>query len=163
MADIKGIELASEIYDLEDTSARNTATQAGQTATQASQTATQADEKIGDLSNLATTVKTDVVSAINEVLSESGGATTSNTIIRVARRTVTLSSDRFQSWSMGKLNVPTGYNFQYAIPFVKAPYQKAAYANGYNITDTADLMYLVNDSQESFEVDLIMVRIFIKS
>lgn len=88
MANIRGIELASEIYDLEDTSARNTATsasqtattasqtateanqtatQAGQTAAQASQTATQADEKIGDLADLETTAKTDLVSAINEV------------------------------------------------------------------------------------------------
>ena len=88
MADIRGIELASEIYGLEDTSARNTATaasqtatQAGQTATQASQTATQAsqtatqasqtetqaDSTIGTLANLETTAKTDLVSAINEV------------------------------------------------------------------------------------------------
>lgn len=89
MADIKGIELASEIYGLEDETARSTAgqasttatqasqtaiqasqtaTQASQMATQASQTATEADEKIGNLANLKTTIKTDVVSAINEVL-----------------------------------------------------------------------------------------------
>lgn len=88
MADIRGIELASEIYDLEDTSARSTATaasqtatQAGQTATQASKTATQASDtanqaasnanlardEIGDISALETTAKTDLVSAINEV------------------------------------------------------------------------------------------------
>ena len=81
MADIRGIELASEIYGLEDTSARNTATaasqtatqagqtatQASQTATQASQTATQADSKIGTLANLNTTAKTNLVAAINEV------------------------------------------------------------------------------------------------
>ena len=91
MANIRGIELASEIYDLEDTSARNTATaasqtatQAGQTATQASQTATtasqtatqasetatQADEKIGSLSDLLTTVKTNIVAAINELFNK---------------------------------------------------------------------------------------------
>ncbi len=89
MANIKGIELASEIYDLEDEVARNTAasasqtatsasqtatsasqtaTQASQTATQASQTATQADEKIGDLASLKTAIKTSVVEAINELL-----------------------------------------------------------------------------------------------
>ena len=89
MANIRGIELASEVYDLEDTSARDTATTAGQTATQASQTATQAsqtatqasqtatqasqtatqaDEKIGSLSDLLTTVKTNIVSAINELV-----------------------------------------------------------------------------------------------
>lgn len=74
MANIKGIELASEVYDLEDETARSTATTAGQTATQASETATQAsetatqaDEKIGDLADLETTAKTDLVSAINEV------------------------------------------------------------------------------------------------
>lgn len=95
MANIRGIELASEIYDLEDTSARNTATsasqtattasqtateanqtatQAGQTAAQASQTATQADEKIGDLADLETTAKTDLVSAINEVAAKDPSA-----------------------------------------------------------------------------------------
>ena len=66
MANIKGIELASEINDLEDTSARNTATaasqtatqagqtatQAGQTATQASQTATQASQKVDEISKI---------------------------------------------------------------------------------------------------------------
>lgn len=88
MANIKGIELASEIYDLEDTSARNsataasqTATQAGQTATQASETATQAKQtaedakvqadvardEIGDISSLETSDTSDLVSAINEV------------------------------------------------------------------------------------------------
>lgn len=88
MANIKGIELASEVYDLEDTSARDTATtasqtakQAGQTATQASQTATQAKEtagdaainanlardEIGDISALETLDKSDLVSAINEL------------------------------------------------------------------------------------------------
>lgn len=89
MANIKGIELASEVYDLEDTSARDTATtasqtaaQAGQTATQASETATQASdtasqaalnaslarEEIGDITALETTEKTDLVSAINELV-----------------------------------------------------------------------------------------------
>lgn len=88
MANIKGIELASEIYDLEDTSARNTATSANQTATQASQTVTQVqttlgavsektdlayaetmDNKrnIGDLAWLETETQDDLVSAINEV------------------------------------------------------------------------------------------------
>ena len=91
MADIKGIELASEIYDLEDTSARNTATaasqtatQAGQTATQASETATQASytaskaalnaslarEEIGDITALETSETSDLVSAVNEVKTE---------------------------------------------------------------------------------------------
>ena len=89
MADIKGIELASEIYGLEDETARDTATEAnqkattaGQTATTASetatvanqkattagQTATEANEKIGDLADLKTTAKTNVVAALNELL-----------------------------------------------------------------------------------------------
>jgi len=88
MANIRGIELASEIYDLEDTSARNTATTAGQTATEANekattasetateanqkattagQSATEANEKIGTLADLLTTVKTNLVAAINEI------------------------------------------------------------------------------------------------
>ncbi len=75
MANIKGIELASEIYDLEDETARSTATAASQTATTASQTATaasqtatQADSKIGNLTDLLTTTKTNLVAAINELL-----------------------------------------------------------------------------------------------
>ena len=84
MANIKGIELASEVYDLEDTSARDTATTASQTATTASetateanqkattagQTATEANEKIGSLSDLLTTVKTNIVAAINELFNK---------------------------------------------------------------------------------------------
>ena len=54
MANIRGIELASEIYDLEDTSARNTATAASQTATQAGQTATQASQTATQASQTAT-------------------------------------------------------------------------------------------------------------
>ena len=53
MADIKGIELASEIYGLEDETAR------GGTETNAS--------AIGTLANLLTTVKTNIVAAINEI------------------------------------------------------------------------------------------------
>lgn len=89
MADIKGIELASEIYGLEDTPARDTATTASQTATQAQTTVTQlqttvtnlqsvvqqnskdirvARDEIGDISALETSVKSDLVSAINELL-----------------------------------------------------------------------------------------------
>ena len=54
MANIRGIELASEIYDLEDTSARNTATSASQTATEAGQTATQASQTATQASQTAT-------------------------------------------------------------------------------------------------------------
>lgn len=53
MADIKGIELASDIYGLEDETARDN-----------TETNTSA---IGTLANLKTTVKTDLVAAINEV------------------------------------------------------------------------------------------------
>ena len=52
MADIKGIELASEIYDLEDEAARTTAETASQTATQASQTATQASQDVDSIQDL---------------------------------------------------------------------------------------------------------------
>lgn len=53
MADIRGIELASDIYGLQDTSAR--------TDTEKNTSA------IGTLANLNTTAKTNLVSAINEV------------------------------------------------------------------------------------------------
>ena len=53
MADIKGIELASDIYGLEDETARN------KTETNTS--------AIGTLANLLTTVKTNIVAAINEI------------------------------------------------------------------------------------------------
>lgn len=52
MANIRGIELTGEVYDLEDTSARDTATTASQTATQAGQTATQASQAIASLQNV---------------------------------------------------------------------------------------------------------------
>lgn len=105
MANVRGIELASEIYDLEDTSARNTATtasqtatQAGQTATQASQTATQAsqtasaasqtatqaDEKIGTLADLLTTVKTNLVAAINEIYTNLTNLINGDNLVTVA-------------------------------------------------------------------------------
>lgn len=54
MADIKGIELASDIYGLEDTSARE------DTETNAS--------AIGKLADLLTTAKTNLVAAINELV-----------------------------------------------------------------------------------------------
>lgn len=53
MADIKGIELASDVYGLEDEKARDNV----ETNTSA----------IGNLDDLETTAKTDLVSAINEV------------------------------------------------------------------------------------------------
>lgn len=53
MADIKGIELASDIYGLEDETAR------GDTETNAS--------AIGNLANLNTTAKNNLVAAINEI------------------------------------------------------------------------------------------------
>lgn len=56
MADIKRIELASDIYGLEDETARDS------TETNAS--------AIGTLASLATTVKTNLVAAINEVVDE---------------------------------------------------------------------------------------------
>lgn len=56
MADIKGIELASEVYGLEDEQVRDNV----ETNTNA----------IGTLANLETTAKTNLVSAINEVKSE---------------------------------------------------------------------------------------------
>ena len=56
MADIKGIELASDIYGLEDETARN------DTETNAS--------AIGKLNNLETTAKTNLVAAINELAQE---------------------------------------------------------------------------------------------
>lgn len=88
MTNVKGIEVSGTTYDIEDTSARNTATSAASTATQASddvsalQTTVNnisdnidtitddlqtVDGSIGDLADLDTKVKTDIVSAINEV------------------------------------------------------------------------------------------------
>lgn len=53
MATVKGIEVSGTTYDIEDETSRN-----GVTAN---------EEAIGDLSDLETTVKTDLVSAINEL------------------------------------------------------------------------------------------------
>lgn len=54
MATIRGIELASDTYGLEDTSARTDIEQN--------------TSAIGTLANLATTVKTNIVAAINEIV-----------------------------------------------------------------------------------------------
>lgn len=53
MANIHGIEVSGETYDLEDTNARNGVSSNA--------------VNIGDLSDLETTAKTDLVSAVNEV------------------------------------------------------------------------------------------------
>lgn len=63
MATIKKIEVDGTNYDIEDEVARNTAESAEAAATQAT-------SAIGDLNDLETTIKTDVVSAINEVKEE---------------------------------------------------------------------------------------------
>lgn len=95
MATIKGIEVSGTIYDTEDETARTSANSALSTATNAQTTATNAqataetaqttaetaqttaetaqttaetaDEKVGNLTDLETTIKTDVVSSINEI------------------------------------------------------------------------------------------------
>lgn len=59
MADIKGIELASDIYGLEDEKARDDV----ETNTSA----------IGNLANLSTTTKNNLVAAINEVNAKTDG------------------------------------------------------------------------------------------
>lgn len=66
MADIKGIKLASDIYGLEDETAR------GNTETNTS--------AIGTLANLETTAKTNLVAAINEVNSAVSGTHTRKTV-----------------------------------------------------------------------------------
>lgn len=68
MADIKGIELSSEIYGLNDETAR---TRVQTAETQIETVADDVDtlsDKVGDLDDLETTAKTDLVSAINEFL-----------------------------------------------------------------------------------------------
>lgn len=122
MANIKGIELASEVYDLEDETARSTATTAGQTASQASETATQASQtatqasdiasqaalnanlardEIGDISALETSDTSDLVSAINELV-------TSKSKVTIKKGTVERS------------NIPAGWDafiVEYPEPF----------------------------------------------
>lgn len=91
MANITGIEVSGSTYDLEDTTARNTASSASSTATQASadvsalQTTVNnisdnvdtiaddlqtAEDNIGDLADLETTTKTNLVGAVNEIVSK---------------------------------------------------------------------------------------------
>ena len=112
MANIRGIELASEIYDLEDTSARNTATaasqtatqagqtatQASQTASQASQTATEADSKIGNLTDLKTTDKTSIVGAINENKENITELKAMVKTLNISNTTFTMPSGAYVSW-----------------------------------------------------------------
>ena len=70
---IKQIEIDGTIYDVEDSTARETAQTASQTASDAQETANSADATatanataIGTLANLETTEKTTLVGAINE-------------------------------------------------------------------------------------------------
>lgn len=88
MANVNGIEVSGTTYNIEDETARNTASSASSVATQASndvsalQTTVNnisdsvdiiadnlqtVEDNIGDLADLETTVKTSVVNAINEV------------------------------------------------------------------------------------------------
>ena len=119
MADIKGIELASEIYGLEDETARETATtasqtatqasqtatqasqtatQASQTATQASQTATQADSKIGNLADLQTTDKTSIVNAINENKADITELKATVKTLNISNKSFTMPQGAYVDW-----------------------------------------------------------------
>lgn len=81
MATIRGIELASDIYDLQDTQGRSATQTAQNTATQAQELAEDNESSIGTLANLNTTAKNNLVSAINEVNGKADGTTkTINTL-----------------------------------------------------------------------------------
>lgn len=94
MANVNGIEVSGTTYNIEDETARNAATSAAQTATQASddvstlQTTVNnisdsvdtieddlqtVQDNIGDLADLETTAKANLVAAINEIAQSSGG------------------------------------------------------------------------------------------
>lgn len=123
MANVNGIEVSGTTYDVEDTSARNTASSASSVATQASNDVSalqttvnnisdsvdrigddlqDVKDNIGDLANLDTTTKTDLVSAINEV----AGAVQS-------RPTVTITTTKSSASSTSELTpadlVAAGY------------------------------------------------------
>lgn len=89
MANIRGIELASEVYDLEDTSARDTATTASQTATQAGQTATQAEQTATQASQTATQASQMVAMAIETATQASQTATQASQTATEAEQTAT--------------------------------------------------------------------------
>ena len=89
MANIRGIELASEVYDLEDTSARDTATTASQTATQAGQTATQAEQTATQASQTATQASQTATTASETATQASQTATTASETATQASQTAT--------------------------------------------------------------------------
>ena len=125
MANVTGIEVSGTAYDLEDTTARNTASSASSAATQASgdvsalQTTVNnisdsvdsisddlqtVQDNVGDLADLETTVKTDVVSAINEI------------VTKVQSRPIVTVKTRTSSNSESKLTPSDVINAGFALP-----------------------------------------------
>lgn len=108
MANIKGIELASNIYDLEDETAR------GDIETNTS--------KIGNLVNLETTVKTNLVAAINEV---NGNVTDINKQIKnivVTSQTIEKESERTGLTKLASITVPKNSVVTITVSFWNAFY-----------------------------------------
>lgn len=99
---VKGIEVSGTVYDNEDETARNTASTASSVATQASEDVSTlqttvnnisdsvdtisddlqtVEDNIGDLADLETTAKTNLVSAVNEINANALGATSKSLTI----------------------------------------------------------------------------------
>ena len=94
MANIKGIELANEIYDLEDETARSTATAASQTATAASQTATVASQTATAASQTATTASETATVASQTATAASQTATAASQTATAASQTATQADSK---------------------------------------------------------------------
>ena len=89
---VKGIEVSGTIYDNEDETARNTATEAVQTATQASQTATQASQTATQASQTATQASQSV-DTLSQTVANHTQQITSLTRIKADRINIELQAD----------------------------------------------------------------------
>lgn len=126
MANVNGIEVSGTTYDIEDTSARNTASSASSVATQTSsdvsalQTTVNnisdsvdtiadnlqtVEDNIGDLADLETTANTDLVSAINEVKSETSFTpmVVASNIYGSTERVLIFAEDDSAIWTTGQI------------------------------------------------------------
>lgn len=109
MANIHGIEVSGETYDLEDTTARTTATSASSTATSASNLATTANANANTASQLATTAQatateadekaTENATAISELQSDM--ETLDSTVVKKSDITSSVTSDNTNPVSSG--------------------------------------------------------------
>ncbi len=137
MADIKGIELASNIYGLEDETAR------GDSETNAS--------AIGNLANLNTTAKTNLVAAINEVngtLEETTLTFTGGSTVLKRKGDLLFIDSRIEAGSIESYPAVVGEN----VPERFRPTQNLRFSIYNNTTDQPIGQFVYNTTENKFRM-----------